>query len=65
MKNEWFATYNLEGDGCNSLVTYDIIQFLKPWFDKHTEGLTFPGLQPMFNTAIDALMLTTFFGTQP
>jgi len=59
------ATYNLEGDGCNSLVTYDIIQFLKAWFDTHTEGLTFPGLQPMFDTAIDALMLTTFLGRSP
>ena len=28
------------------------------WFDTHTEGLTFPGLQPIIDTAIAALMLT-------
>lgn len=50
------ATYNLEGDSCCALITYDIVQDCNDWLTEHYENLTFPGVHAEIDTCADTLL---------
>lgn len=50
------ATYNLEGDSCCSLVTYDTIQDCSDWLNENYENLTFPGMTEVIDDCVATLL---------
>lgn len=50
------ATYNLEGDSCCSLVTYDMIVHFQDWLNTHIDHLTFPGVMDVVEDFVTNIM---------
>ena len=50
------ATYNLEGDKCCSLVTYDTIKDCESWLNDHYEHLTYPGIEAEIEDCVKTLI---------
>jgi hypothetical protein len=50
------ATYNLEGDNCCSLVTYNTIQECSDWLNDNYQNLTFPGMTEVIDDCVATLL---------
>jgi hypothetical protein len=50
------ATYNIEGDSCCALITYDTIQDCSDWLTDHYVNMTFPGVNGEIQSCVDTLL---------
>ena len=50
------ATYNIEGDSCCALITYDIVQDCSDWLTDHYENMTFPGVRGEIKSCVDTML---------
>ena len=50
------ATYNLEGNSCCALITYDTVQDCSGWLQEHYEHMTFPGVDSEIQRCVDTLL---------